>query len=44
MAARDKAQLLIHQIIELPAQVQEEVIRSVIGMRAEGLGIYPSDD
>jgi hypothetical protein len=44
MTTREKVELLIEQVVELPDEAQEELVESLLEMRAQHLGIYHLDD
>ena len=44
MTTQEKVKALIRQVVALPDEAQEEVMHSLVEMRAENLGIYRCDD
>ena len=43
MTTQRKVEALIRQVAELPEKAREEVVQSLIQMRAEDLGVYHLD-
>jgi isoaspartyl peptidase/L-asparaginase-like protein (Ntn-hydrolase superfamily) len=44
MSTNEKIEELLNQIAELPEAAQDELVRALVEMRAENLGIYVLDD
>ena len=44
MTTQQKVESLIKEVSELPEDAQEELVQSLVEMRAEHLGVYNVDD
>jgi hypothetical protein len=44
MTTREKVELLLQQVVDLPEDAQVELVDSLLEIRAERLGIYHLDD
>src|SRR5665213_3588770 len=44
MTTREKVELLLQQVVDLPDEAQTEFVQSLLEMRAQDLGIYRLDD
>ena len=44
MTTQQKVESLIREVSELPDEAQEEIVQSLVEIRAEHLGIYHVDD
>jgi hypothetical protein len=44
MTTQQKVECLIREVSELPDDAQEELVQSLVAIRAEHLGIYHVDD
>lgn len=44
MTTREKVELLLQQVVDLPDEAQAEFVEFLLEMRAQDLGIYHLDD